>query len=95
MYCYKSNKNKKNISIQLLASGSMLNEAIKASVLLEKDWKISSTIWSVTSYSELHKDAEDKHRWNNLHPNSQQKISFLEKIGSYFYLSLFFELLTK
>ena len=79
MYCYKSNKNIKNISVQLLASGSMLNEAIKASELLEKDWKINSTIWSVTSYSELHKDAEDKLRWNNLHPNSQQKISFLEK----------------
>jgi len=80
MYCLKSKKKKnKTISVQILASGSMLNEAIIASELLNKDWKIETTIWSVTSYSELHKEAENIQRWNNLHPNSKEKISFLNQ----------------
>ena len=40
MYCLKKNKNTKKISVQLLGSGSMLNEVIKASKLLSKDWDI-------------------------------------------------------
>jgi len=80
MYCLKEKKfKKKTTSIQLLASGSMLNEAIKAAELLMKDWKIDTTIWSVTSYSELHKEAENIERWNNLHPKGKKKISFLNK----------------
>ena len=47
--------------------------------ILQNDWDIDSTIWSVTSYSELHKEAEDIDRWNNLHPNSPRKKSYLEK----------------
>ena len=79
MYCLKKNNNKKGPKIQLLASGPMLNEAIKASNLLKSDWKINTTIWSVTSYSELHKEAENIERWNNLHPSHKKKISFINK----------------
>jgi len=73
----KKNSKKK---IQLLASGPMLNEALAASRLLEKDWGIDSSVWSVTSYSELHKEAEDVRRWNILHPDSKPKKSFLEEM---------------
>ena len=48
--------------------------------LLKKDWNIESSVWSVTSYSELHKEAEDVRRWNILHPDSQPRKSFLEKM---------------
>ena len=79
MYCYKKCNNKKNKLINLLGSGSMLNETIKAAELLKKDWNIEADIWSVTSYSELHKNAEDIDRWNNLHPETQNKLSYLDK----------------
>ena len=69
----------KKIKVQLLASGPMVNEIIKASKILNDDWDISASTWSVTSYSELHKDPEDKLRWNNLHPNDNQKTSYLNK----------------
>ena len=85
IYPIKKPSNKKNsklIQIQLLASGSMVNEIIAAAELLDKDWGINASIWSVTSYSELHKEAEDVRRWNILHPNSQPKKSFLEKMIS-------------
>tara|TARA_B100001142_G_scaffold171985_1_gene171514 strand:- start:22638 stop:25307 length:2670 start_codon:yes stop_codon:yes gene_type:complete len=79
MYCLEDNKKSKNIKVQLLGSGPMLNEVYKASEILKDDWNIDSSIWSVTSYSELHKEAEDIYRWNNLHPNSPSKKSYLEK----------------
>ena len=79
IYCLKKKTNSKGPKIQLLASGPMLNEAIKASKLLKSDWGIDSTIWSVTSYSELHKEAEDIERWNNLNPDKNKKISFINK----------------
>ena len=77
-----SKKQKSKVKIQLLASGSMLNEALEASDLLKKDWDIESSVWSVTSYSELHKEAEDVRRWNILHPDSKPKKSFLEEMIS-------------
>ena len=79
MYCLKDNTKSKSVKVQLLASGPMLNEVIMASEILKNDWDIDSTIWSVTSYSELHKEAEDIDRWNTLHPNSPRKKSYLEK----------------
>ena len=57
----------------------MVNEATEASQLLMKDWGIDASVWSVTSYSELHKEAEDVRRWNILHPTSEPRKSFLEK----------------
>ena len=78
MYCFKDKSKSKNIKVQLLGSGPMMNEVLKASEILSNDWNIDSTIWSVTSYSELHKEAENIDRWNTLHPNSPSKKSYLD-----------------
>ncbi len=42
--------------VQLLGSGSILREVIAAAELLEKDWKVSAAVWSVTSFTELRRD---------------------------------------
>jgi len=55
----------------------MVNEIIEASKLLKSDWEIDSDIWSVTSFSELHREAEDKKRWNTLHPDEQVNPSYI------------------
>jgi len=77
MYLFKQSKDSK-LKVQLLASGPILNEAIEASKLLSEDWEIESDVWSVTSYGELYKDAEDVHRWNNLNPAKDSKESYLD-----------------
>ena len=76
MYILKTGENGK-LKVQLLASGSMVNEVIEASKLLKLDWGIDSSIWSVTSFSELHREAEDKKRWNTLHPEKEDKPSYV------------------
>ncbi|MDC1051047.1 pyruvate dehydrogenase (acetyl-transferring), homodimeric type, partial [Candidatus Marinimicrobia bacterium] len=79
MYCLNDSFNSKRTKLQLLASGSMVNEIYAAKQILDKDWNIDCSLWSVTSYSELHKNAEEINRWNSLHPDKPKKKSYLDK----------------
>jgi pyruvate dehydrogenase E1 component len=49
-------------SVRLLGSGAILREVIAAAGLLADDWDIKSEIWSVTSFSELARDARECER---------------------------------
>lgn len=79
MYKYKKSKKENKLHVQLLGSGSILRESIFASELLEKDFNVSSTVWSVTSFNNLAADGRDVVRWNMLHPSSKQKIPYVTK----------------
>ncbi|ABG39641.1 2-oxo-acid dehydrogenase E1 subunit, homodimeric type [Paraglaciecola sp. T6c] len=78
MYHYDtSHVNKAVAKVRLLGSGTILLEAIAAAEVLANDWNIESEIWSVTSYTELARDAREIERHNRLHPNSAQRSSHL------------------
>jgi len=64
---------------QLFGSGAILREVIRAADLLAEHWGVSSTIWSVTSWKELRREALASRRWNMLHPDTKPKVSFLEE----------------
>ncbi len=70
---------KRRKKVQLMGSGTILREVIKAAELLDKDWSIDADVWSVTSYNELTREAQDIDRWNRLHPLKEAKVSYLEK----------------
>lgn len=76
MYLFKSGEESK-LKVQLLGSGTILREAIAAAELLEKDFEVSSDIWSVTSFTELRKEALDVERHNLLHPTEKAKLSYV------------------
>lgn len=59
--------------VQLLGSGTILNEVIAAAELLKKDFAVTADIWSVTSFSELRKEGLSVERHNLLHPDDQQQ----------------------
>jgi pyruvate dehydrogenase E1 component len=59
----------------LLGSGAILREVIAAGELLAADWQISGTVWSVTSFSELARDARETVRYNRLHPEATPRTS--------------------
>ena len=79
MYLFKEYKNYKKTNIQLLGSGTILREMIKAAEILQNDYKIDSNVWSVTSFSELRKNSMEIQRYNLLNPDQEPKKSFLEK----------------
>jgi pyruvate dehydrogenase E1 component len=64
-------------SVQLFGSGAILREALRAQTLLSEKYKISSDVWSVTSYTELRRDAQEAERWNMLHPEEPPRVPYV------------------
>lgn len=70
MYQYRYEEN--NIhNLNLLGSGAILNEVIKAADILKSDYDIHPNVWSVTSYKNLYDDAREVVRFNTL--NTEKK----------------------
>ncbi|MFM7248550.1 MAG: pyruvate dehydrogenase (acetyl-transferring), homodimeric type [Planctomycetaceae bacterium] len=69
--------------VQLLGSGAILREVIRAGEILAERWGVSSTVWSVTSWKELRREALACRHWNMLHPDEAPRRSYLEEtLGS-------------
>ncbi|RLW68375.1 MAG: pyruvate dehydrogenase (acetyl-transferring), homodimeric type, partial [gamma proteobacterium symbiont of Stewartia floridana] len=68
---------KQKTRVQLLGSGTILREVIAAAELLEKDFNVTADIWSVTSFNELRREGLDVERWNTLHPEEDQRQSYV------------------
>ncbi len=80
MYRYKPATSKKTqLTVNLLGSGTILNEVVKAQELLESKYGVAANVWSVTSYKELYTDAIETERWNRLHPQEEPKRSYLQE----------------
>ena len=63
---WPTKKTKKRV--RLLGSGAILPEVAAAAELLRDEWSVEAEVWSVTSFSELARDARTAERWNMLHP---------------------------
>ncbi len=79
MYLFSSNHaDGEAAQVRLLGAGPILREVIAAAEMLLKDWGITSEVWSITSFSELARDAQSKERWNRLHPLADCATSHVE-----------------
>lgn len=63
--------------VHLFASGAILREAWRAQDLLAER-QVAAHVWSVTSWTELRRDALACRRWNMLHPLAPPRQSYLE-----------------
>ena len=70
----------KGPKVQLMGSGVILREVIEASKLLEKDFGVSADVFSVTSFTELRREAQTVERWNMLNPDKPQKQSIVQQV---------------
>jgi pyruvate dehydrogenase E1 component len=61
---------------QLLGSGAILNEVVKAQGILAK-YGVAADVWSATSYNELYRDAHRAERWNLLHPTERSRVPYV------------------
>ncbi len=76
LYRFKTGNEKKH-KAHLLASGPIMNEALKAQEILEK-YDVSADVWSATAYKHLRTDALNVQRWNMLHPAEKPRKSYVE-----------------
>jgi len=78
MYMLKAgDSNTKMHKVQLLGSGAILREVIAAAEILATDFNVSADIWSVTSFNELSREAQEVSRWNLLNPEKKPRVSYV------------------
>jgi pyruvate dehydrogenase E1 component len=62
---------------QLLASGVGMPWALKAQRLLAEDWGVAADVWSVTSWTELRRDALAAESHNLLNPDEEARVPYV------------------
>jgi len=65
--------------VQLMGSGAILREVLAAADQLQQDFEVVADVWSVPSFTQVARDAEDVARWNLLHPGEDARLSWLER----------------
>src|SRR6185369_13614770 len=65
---------------QLLASGTGMQWAQKAQHLLAQDWGVAADLWSVTSWTELRRDAVDCEEWNQSNPDAPAHVPYVTRV---------------
>ncbi|OLE23459.1 MAG: pyruvate dehydrogenase (acetyl-transferring), homodimeric type, partial [Actinobacteria bacterium 13_1_20CM_3_71_11] len=63
--------------VQVLASGTAMQWALRAQELLRQDWGVAADVWSATSWTELRRDAVATEEYNLLHPGEQPKVPYV------------------
>ncbi|HVN99071.1 MAG TPA: pyruvate dehydrogenase (acetyl-transferring), homodimeric type, partial [Steroidobacteraceae bacterium] len=64
----------------LLGSGTILREVLAAADILEKKFKVPADVYSITSFSELRREALDCERWNLLHPGETPRVPYVRTL---------------
>ena len=64
---------------QILASGTGMQWALKAQQLLAEDWGVGADVWSVTSWTELRRDAVEAEEYNLLNPGDEFRKPYIQR----------------
>lgn len=67
------------IEVQLMGSGTILREVEKAAKMLADDWGVKSSIWSVTSFNELTREAQAIDRINRFNTSGITQVPYITK----------------
>ncbi len=81
IYRFKASvKKDAKLNAQLFGSGTIMYEVLKAQQILEEKYGVAADVWSVTSYKQLYREANDCERWNMLHPGATPKIPYVTQV---------------
>ncbi len=73
---YEGNKAK----VQLMSSGTIMNEVRKAAEILSEEYGIASDVYSVTSFNEVTRDGQAAERYNMLHPQAEAQVPYIAQV---------------
>jgi len=79
MYVFRRASATSKRRVQLLGSGAILNEVVRAADLLGERFGVAADVWSVTSYGELRRDALACERHNLLSPSSAVAVPYVQR----------------
>ena len=66
--------------VKLLGSGTILEQVRQAADILASQYGIKSDVYSVTSYNEIAREAQDVERYNLLHPDEEDKTPYVTTV---------------
>ncbi|MFP4473595.1 MAG: pyruvate dehydrogenase (acetyl-transferring), homodimeric type [Candidatus Omnitrophota bacterium] len=69
-----------DVKAHLFGSGAIMIEVLKAQEILEKELQIPADVWSVTSYTELRRDAMAAERHNVLRPLDDIQVPYVTQV---------------
>ncbi|HMP88875.1 MAG TPA: pyruvate dehydrogenase (acetyl-transferring), homodimeric type [Kiritimatiellia bacterium] len=71
---------KGKLKAQLIGSGAILNEVVKARDILFEKYGVVSDVWSATSYKELRRDGMECDRFNLFNPEKTPKVPYVTQM---------------
>src|SRR5262249_29343940 len=77
LYKFNPGPEKLKLKAQILASGPILRQALRAQQILAEKFDVSVDVWSATSYKLLRNEALRVERWNMLHPNETPQTPYV------------------
>jgi pyruvate dehydrogenase E1 component len=80
MYALRKGAESKGPRVQLMGSGTILNEVIAAAKLLKDDWGVEADLWSCPSFTELARDGQEVDRQNLLNPLAEPKVAHVTRL---------------
>ena len=66
--------------VKLLGSGTILEQVRQAADILASEYGVKSDVYSVTSYNEITREAQDVERYNLLHPDEENKTPYVTTV---------------
>jgi pyruvate dehydrogenase E1 component len=82
LYRFRAAAEPRRHRAQLLGSGPILLQALRAQEILAERFDVAADVWSATSYTELRRDALAVDRWNRLHPAEPPRTPYVvEQLG--------------
>ena len=66
--------------VNLMGSGTILVQALKAAEMLAEDFGVTADIWSATSFNELARDGQDAQRHNRLNPFAEARVPYATEV---------------
>ncbi|BEU04702.1 pyruvate dehydrogenase E1 component [Agarivorans sp. OAG1] len=76
IYKFEENKGAKG-QVQLLGSGTIMQQVLKAAKVLSEEYDIASDVFSVTSFNELTREGQAVERANMLNPESEAQVAYI------------------
>ena len=79
LYLYKASEAKaeKGKKVQLLGSGVLLKDVVRAQAILAAKFGVAADVWSAPSYVQLRREALECERWNMLHPADEPRVPYV------------------
>ncbi len=77
LYLYRKAPSAQKLRAQILASGILVQEALRAQAMLAERHGVAADVWSATSWQLLRNQALSVERWNRLHPSEPARVPYV------------------